>query len=141
MVPGHEHPVVQTGVLACCLSVNVRQLIFQGPLWSVMQANGDGQGRGLLQLLLSFAEHLDSGQVLAGFIVDSSRTTTEHGLVADLDLVGGPVTAGAGNAVELVLIQAEDLAPWPNARSLEMARVSSGDLVVVVMGVPPLSLL
>ena len=29
MVPGHEHPVVQTGVLACCLSVKLggRQMI------------------------------------------------------------------------------------------------------------------
>ncbi len=42
--PGHEHPVVQTGVLSCCLSVQVRQLFLQAPLQRVMQPDVDGQG-------------------------------------------------------------------------------------------------
>ena len=38
----------------------------------------------------------------------TSRTTTQHTFAADLDLVGAAVAADAGNAVEVVLVQAED---------------------------------
>ena len=39
----------------------------------------------------------------------TSRTTTQHTFAADLELVGAPFAADAGNAVELVLVQVEDV--------------------------------
>ncbi len=74
-----------------------------------MQPDVDGQAVSLRQLLLTLPVHFYGAHVPAAFIVDTSRTTTEHRLAADLDLVGVPVPAGAGNTVELVLVQAEDL--------------------------------
>ena len=61
-----------------------------------MQAHRDGQAVGLLQELLALPVHLHGGHVFTVPVVGASRAGTEHSLAADLDLVGGPVSAGAG---------------------------------------------
>ncbi len=129
------------GALFLCLSVQVRQLIFQAPLQLVMQADVDGQGRGLRQLLLRLPEHLYGADVLAVAVMLSCRTRAQYGLPADLDLVNRAVAAGARNAVELVLVQAEDLDALAKSAEPGYGAGFLGGLSCGCHGVPPLSLL
>ena len=90
---------------------------------------------------LAFHVHLYSADVLAGFIMGSGGTRALHGLAADLDLVGCALAAGAGHAVEFVLVQTVDLdALARGAESADRAGLLRSACVlvclVVVIGIP-----